>query len=204
MSSIVTAASWNAFPDVRWPWRRLFTALMVSAAAHYLIVEGWSLSGGVPLPVSRPLQAQLEIPPAAIPETPPVASVPLPVMAPAPARVRQTQPLPAAVAEPHTPPIQGAAPPDLRIYAARELDRFPVPLQPLDLRARTERAGFFRFWVSIDSTGHVIAVDWIPADLPASQAALLREWLLASRFMPGFKDERPVKSRILLELGEGF
>jgi hypothetical protein len=39
--------------------------------------------------------------------------------------------------------------------------------------------------------------------LPAALATSARDLLLAARFSPGFKDERPVKSRILLELRYG-
>ena len=78
-----------------------------------------------------------------------------------------------------------------------------APLLPLDLRTGSGRSGIARFWVSIDGMGNVVDVDSIPGDLPAAQSVSAREWLLGVRFTPAFKDERPVKSRIMLELSYG-
>lgn len=206
------SAAWNGSPDARWPWRRLLTALMVSAVAHYLIADGWQPSGGLSQPsVAIPqLQARLEMPedlPAAtekpIAEDTPVESLAKPVPAPRSARVARAMPPAALAAEISSPENPGVAVPDLRIYAARELDRFPVPLTPLDLRTAQGRSGMARFWVSIDVTGYAVEAELITGDLPAALAVSARELLLAGRFSPGFKDERPVKSRILLELRYG-
>lgn len=93
--------------------------------------------------------------------------------------------------------------PDLRIYPARELDRYPVPLSPLDLRAVPGQTGIMRFWITVDPAGNVVDVDRVENDVPAALASLARQLLLATRFEPGFKDERPVKCRILLELRYG-
>jgi hypothetical protein len=206
----MVAAAWLSSVEVRWPWRRLLPALMVSALVHYLIVDGWRPSGGVPqFPVAMPqLQAQLEIPAAlmtatetAVAENPPL----LPEAMPEPPRNRIAQKLPAVVTTADIRPAEspGPAVPDLRIYPARELDRFPVPLMPLDLRTGPGSVGVVRFWVSIDLTGNVVEAELFAGDLPAALAASARNLLLAARFSPGFKDERPVKSRILLELRYG-
>lgn len=206
----MVAAAWLSSVEVRWPWRRLLPALMVSALVHYLIVDGWRPSGGAPqFPVAMPqLQAQLEIPPVlmaaaetAVAENPPL----LPEAMPEPPRNRIAQKLPAVVTAADIRPAEspGPAVPDLRIYPARELDRFPVPLMPLDLRAGPGSVGVVRFWVSIDLTGNVVEAELFAGDLPAALAASARNLLLAARFSPGFKDERPVKSRILLELRYG-
>lgn len=200
-------AGWNGSPEARWPWRRLLPALMASAVAHYLIVDGWRAPGGArQFPAAMPpLQAQLEIPRTemAAPEMVLAENLPLqPAVRPEPrpARVTQAMPPAATAAEIRTPENPGAAVPDLRIYPARELDRYPVPLTPLDLRTVQGRSGMARFWVSIDITGYAIDAELIAGDLPSALAASARELLLAARFSPGFKDERPVKSRILLEL----
>lgn len=205
-------AGWNVSREVRWPWRRLLPALIASAVAHYLIVDGWQSAGGLPQfpAMLPPLQAQLEIPRPAMaePETavaerfstePAVRSVP----EPRPDRLSQAMPSVAAAVEIRPPENSGAPVPDQRIYPSRELDRFPFSLTPLYLRTGQDRSGSARFWVSIDITGHVVDAELIAADLPAAQAATARELLLAARFAPGFKDERPVKSRILLELRYG-
>lgn len=205
-------AGWNAYQEVRWPWRRLLPALIASAVAHYLIVDVWQPAGGLPqFPATLPpLQAQLEIPRVAMtePETavterflpePAVRSGP----EPRPVRLPQAMPPVAAAVEMQSPGNSGAAVPDPRIYPARELDRFPFPLMPLDLRTGQGRTGTARFWVSIDITGSVVEAEFIAADLPAALVSSARELLLAARFSPGFRDERPVKSRILLELRYG-
>ncbi len=74
---------------------------------------------------------------------------------------------------------------------------------PLDLRTGLGSVGVVRFWVSIDITGYAVEAEVITGDLPAALAASARDLLLAARFSPGFKNERPVKSRILLELRYG-
>jgi hypothetical protein len=206
------SAAWNGSPNARWPWRRLLTALMVSAVAHYLIVDGWRPSGGPSqFPAVIPqLQARLEMPevlPAA-PEKTIAEDSPaeLPEKRAALSRTARVAPARApAVAAPemNSPENPGAAVPDLRVYSARELDRYPVPLMPLDLRTGQGRSGIARFWVNIDSMGYAVGVELIAGDLPAVLTASARELLLAARFAPGFKDERPVKSRILLELRYG-
>lgn len=205
------SAAWNGSPDARWPWRRLLTALMASAVGHYLIVDGWQPSGGSPqLSVAAPqLQARLEIPealPAApektIAEVSPAEWLEKQAAVPRPARVAPAIP-PAAATTVGSPENPGATGPDLRIYGARELDRYPVPLTPLDLRTGQGRSGIARFWVNIDSTGYAVEAELIAGDLPALLTASARELLLAARFAPGVKDERPVKSRILLELRYG-
>ncbi len=201
------AATCNAYPVCRWPWRRLWLALIMSTLAHYLIVEGWPPTGGVPLAPSANLQlhAQLELP-AAPPAVPVIASgeqnvKPIPAQPAAPV-APATQPAVSAIV-PQPGPSAGAAMPDPRIFPARELDRYPVPLTPLELRAGTNPAGIVRLWATIDAAGNVVDVDLVAGDAPAALALMARQLLLAARFEPGFKDERPVKCRILLELRYG-
>lgn len=94
----------------------------------------------------------------------------------------------------------GAIVPDSRFYQARELDRYPEPLAPLNLRAAAGRAGSVRLWLSIDRAGNVVDVAVVDAGPSGELESMARESLLATRFMPAVKNERPVKSRILLEL----
>lgn len=205
-------AGWSISPKIGWPWQRMLPALIASALAHYLIVDVWRPSGGPSQfsAVIPQLQARLEMPevlPAALEKTIAedlTAELPeKPAATPRTARVAPAMPPAVAVPETSSPENPGAAVPDLRVYAARELDRYPVPLKPLDLPTGQGRAGIARIWVSIDITGSVVEAEFIAADLPAALAASARELLLAARFSPGFRDERPVKSRILLELRYG-
>jgi TonB family protein len=97
----------------------------------------------------------------------------------------------------------GAGVPDPRFYQARELDRYPAPLAPLNLQAAAGLSGSVRLWLSIDLTGNVVDVSVADADPSGALESRARESLLATRFMPAMKNERPVKSRILLELRYG-
>jgi hypothetical protein len=199
------AGAWNASPACRWPWRRLLPALIASALVHYLIVDGWPPSGGIPhVPAAmRQLQAQLELPAEPLPGIQPgeLPVAPVPAQQPKPAAPAV---LPAVAAVERQPaPSAGAAVPDPRIYQARELDRYPVPLAPLDLRAVPGQTGIMRFWITIDPAGNVVDVDRVESDVPAALASLARQLLLATQFEPGVKEQRPVKCRILLELRYG-
>ena len=200
------AGAWNASPACRWPWRRLLPALIASALAHYLIVDGWPPSGGIAhVPAARlQLQAQLELPgdPLVVPEIRSGERPVEPILAPLAAPAVATPPAVAAV-ERQPAPSAGAAVPDSRIYPARELDRYPFPLAPLDLRAVPGQMGIVRFWITIDPAGNVVDVERVENDVPAALASLARQLLLATRFEPGVKEERPVKCRILLELRYG-
>jgi hypothetical protein len=199
------AGAWNASPVCRWPWRRLLPALIASALVHYLIVDGWPPSGGIPhVPAARlQLQAQLELPAEPLPGIQPGELPVAPVLAQQPKPAAPAV-LPAVAAVERQPaPSAGAAVPDPRIYPARELDRYPVPLAPLDLRAVPGQTGTMRFWITIDPAGTVVDVDRVENDVPAALASLARQLLLATQFEPGVKEQRPVKCRILLELRYG-
>ncbi|MCW5603974.1 MAG: hypothetical protein KIT18_05455, partial [Burkholderiales bacterium] len=91
-------------------------------------------------------------------------------------------------------PGSGAAGTDSRFYPARELDQYPEPLELPDPR-QTPPVAHVRVWVGIDQQGRV--VDVVAAD-PGYPVADIRERLLAIRFVPGRKDGRPVKSRLLV------
>lgn len=210
----MTAANWSIATAQHWSWRRLAVALGASLLTHYLVAGGWPAAGGGRLPtiVAPSLHAQLEL--AVEPRTVPVLPVAESVEPPRehrPAKssrlesapVNRTEP-PDATAPRETSAAANAGPaiPDSRFFPARELDRYPTPLVPLDLRV-PGMVGSVRAWVSIDLAGTVVDVTVIDADPAGVLQRQLREQLLALRFVPGMKDERAVRSRILLELGHG-
>jgi outer membrane biosynthesis protein TonB len=185
------------------PARRMLIALGVSLFVHFLVVGGWGGSGAARTVaiVRMPLQAQLEPMPAALPQ-PAEVDTPLVINA---AQVvvpsRRTPPATAAVTQ--SPAGSAASRTDPRFYLARELDRYPSPLSALGLDHGREAAGRVRLWVSIDQAGQVVDAAVIEADPPGEIERLARERVLATRFMPAWRDGRPVKSRVLLVLLQG-
>jgi len=206
------AASWNPLSMNRWPWRRLALALGASLLAHYLAVDGWPIvGGGRPMvPAAPQLHAQLDVSAepltvpavdtADLPQERPKTEWPRSVSVP---DARPAQPAASAITEVQPAASSGSNIPDPRFYPARELDRYPLPLAPLDLRGMGGRPGHARVWVGIDLSGNVVDVALVDADPSGVLQRQLREQLLAVQFMPGIKDERPVRSRILLELVYG-
>jgi outer membrane biosynthesis protein TonB len=185
------------------PARRMLIALGVSLFMHFLIVGGWGGSGAARTVaiVLMPLQARLEPMPAALP---PPAEVDTPVVITAAQLVVSSRRAPlvtAAVAR--SPAGTAASGTDPRFYLARELDRYPSPLSALGLDNGREAAGGVRLWVSIDQAGRVVDAAVIEADPPGEFERLARERVLATRFMPAWRDGRPVKSRVLLVLLQG-
>ena len=92
---------------------------------------------------------------------------------------------------------------DTNWYAAHELDAFPRALAPLRLDDRAaaefrEAGGRLLLWLRIDEYGQVVEVN-------AGEDAVSRRWVEAARatlakvrFEPARKDERTVKSRLLV------
>jgi hypothetical protein len=155
------------------------------------------------------LKAQLEIAAAPLTVTstaPPELSheASRPEAAPSvPSRVTRTAPPSAVIPEVQSPASSDTAIPDSRFYSARELDRFPAPVTPLELRSGTGRAGSVRVRIGIDLAGRVVEVEVVDGDPSGVLQIYAREQLQAVRFLPGLKDDRPVRSRILLELQYG-
>lgn len=181
------------------PLRRMLIALGASLLAHLLIVGGWGGAGSTARTTAPPLQARLEWIPAVLPSLP---ESELPNHSTAPPQASRRV-LPAKVAAPAVDlSAAGAAAsgPDLRFYLARELDQYPSPLSDL---SRNNRSGSTRLWVSIDQTGRVVDAVVIDADPPGEFERQVRERVLATPFVPARRDGRPVKSRVLLVLGEG-
>lgn len=181
------------------PLRRMLIALGASLLAHFLIVGGWGGAGDAARTTAPPLQARLEWIPA---ELPSLTESELPSHSTAPPQVSRRV-LPATVAATAVnPSAAGAAAsgPDLRFYLARELDQYPSPLSDFSWN---NRSASVRLWVGIDQTGRVVDAVVIDADPPGEFERQARERVLATPFVPARRDGRPVKSRILLVLGEG-
>jgi len=205
------AARWSAVPVQRWSWRRLAVALGASLLAHYLVVGGWPVSGGgrTATVMTPQLHAQLQI--SAVPLTVPFTESadqpeePEQLISAPPVAVlvdRVARRSPAAASETQPAAHARLSVPDPRFFPARELDRYPAPLVPLDLRGMGA-GGAVRAWVSIDLAGNVVEVMVVDAGPSVALQQQVREQLHAVRFMPGMKDERPVRSRVLMELVYG-
>jgi len=89
-----------------------------------------------------------------------------------------------------------------RYYSALELDHYPAPVVPLEnvLADVHGISGRVRLLLRIDLFGRVVDLTVLTADPPGAWGAKAREYLLQTRFTPARKDERPVNSRIVLEL----
>ncbi len=196
----MTNLAWGVPQPQAWPWR-LPVALALSLLAHWMIADSWHPAGGPSrVAAARPLHARLErpaqglAPPAveqSVGETGNGMAVAPVEREPPPAR--RDRPAPAARQD------TGPAAPDTHVYAARELDRYPMLLTPLRL-VEIDGTDGMRFWLGIDMTGAVFEVAPDDAGGYGAPGSAAREILLAARFEPAVKNARPVKSRILLEL----
>lgn len=192
----MATTAWNPALPRHWPWRRLLLAIGISVLVHYLIADSWRSSGGTPpaVAVLPQLQARVALPaellsaPASehqdIPSDPAQAQPLAKAMVQAP---RATPPAPALPEVPRTPGA-GAAVPDQRFYLARDLDQYPAPLVPLNLPAVAGRSGSVRLWLNIDRDGNVVDVSVVNADPSAALETMVREYLLANRFVPAVKE----------------
>ncbi|MBS1216879.1 MAG: TonB domain protein [Proteobacteria bacterium] len=189
--------------------RRPLIALGASLLAHLLIAGSWTGGAGAPhaAAISPPLQARLDAAPALL-----LVTESVPLAAPDAMPVKPSPVLPAS--RPRSRPAAVPATrqtgavtsgPDMRFYLARELDRYPSPLSALRLGSgeREGNAGRVRLWVSIDQAGRVVDAAVIDADPSGTIEQSGRELVLATRFLPGQRDGRPVKSRVLLVLRHG-
>jgi len=90
-------------------------------------------------------------------------------------------------------------------YAAHELDSYPRALAPIRLdhpgAAGDGNAGArLLLWLRIDEFGQVVDVRPGESGLPVAVLDAARASLTAIPFTPGRKDDRPVKSRVLLSV----
>ena len=191
------------------PVRRLIIALGASLLAHYMIAGAWR--GGAPQSAvsQTAIAARLE-PSRLAADAPLLRDAPGTGVASPPAAIHAWSGVPQLArnaARPAQPAVATAqSGPDTRVYLARELDRYPAPVAALslDVGAGGASAGSIRLWVSIDQTGQVTDITVIDAEPPVVFDAVTRERLLGMRFSPAHKDERPVKSRVLLVLSHGL
>ncbi len=177
-------------------WRRAALALAASLLVHALLLELSGGGGPAARVTAQALHAELTtaLPPVQT-VTEHIPAQPAPVVLPKPPVAMTGGP--AAQAAPEAGGAeQSTAGADNRIYSARELDRFPQPLQPLPRWQGTS----LRLWLTIDARGQV--VDIAAAAGEPSPEPLWRERFAGVVFSPALRAERAVKARILLELGE--
>ena len=93
-----------------------------------------------------------------------------------------------------------AAPPvpDSTYYSARDLDTYPRPVVPLRLDFLEGAGARLVLQLLIDEHGAVREVIVVDAALRSELEERVRSALAATRFTPAMKDERAVKSRVLV------
>ena len=200
---------WQSRLAERWLW-----ALAVSALMHVLLWQVWVPAGGAR--VARPklgavFQVQIDTKPESRLLTLSEVIAPATLSA-APGGISVNPQASAATTQPQSsvtaPAAEVAAPvassadtlgPDLRLYGARELDRYPRPATALQLPAWGVGPTSLRFWVSINQVGvveSVTAIDLAAGDLSQQAEALIRQ----TRFMPAERAGHAVRSRVQVVL----
>jgi protein TonB len=193
---------------------RIGMALLVSAALHLLLVVRVEVGGPRPDDSPPSIRARLELAPAPATSSPSPIRTPVrtsPTSVPAegvPPAIEQPslapQPEPGmAVDAPAEPPAEPDAlrvPVDPVFYAARELDVYPVPLEPLRAPAALETRGWVRVLAMVDETGSVTQAEIFDSEPPAVLDGAALAAVRAARFTPARKDGRAVRSRVLIEL----
>lgn len=204
---------------------RIGLALLMSAAAHLLLVVRVEVGGPRPDAPPPSIRARLELLPA--PATPPAPSIRTPDRVPpapmpgdaAPAAIEQPAAAsPVVIEQPPVPspdepsasleapaavavdPQTVSVPVDPAYYAARELDVYPVPLQPLSAQPVSQIRGWVRVLTLVDETGLVTQAEIFDSNPPEALDEAALAAVRASRFSPARKDGRTVRSRILIEL----
>jgi hypothetical protein len=194
------------FPSFPRTLGRLQLALALSALAHGallaipLVETRWP--GAAPGAIDMPMTVRFAPPPAAVPEPAAVTHAEGSRM---PALAGSSRHGESALAVTVVAPPDADAPvvlrvPDPTYYAARDLDTYPRPARPLELE-RPSGLGSIRLLLLIDEHGVVNEIS--PVEAGRLDEAL-RAALAATRFIPGRKDGRDVKSRVLLSVGPGF
>jgi len=134
------------------------------------------------------------------------------------ALVPTVKPLPAVVPQkPRAPAATGLSPEsnaaatlalpqalDPTYYSARDLDTYPRPAAPLELdRIAADAGTSIRLTLLIDEGGSVNEIKLVEPAAPGPLQEAVRGALAATRFIPGRKDGRAVKSRVLLDVTVG-
>ena len=199
--------------------RRLIVACGLSILLHAALLTGLPLNptGGVP-GVSSTIQARLETSAEEVSaET--AAVLPEPVIEPA-AKSAPENPLEIAEpSKPQTRPTVEAAPApsspsagievplirDPTYYTAKDLDALPHALTPVRLdypdRASSLRLdGHVRLLLLIDEFGVVNEASVVEAAPPGYFEEAARSVFMTTRFAPGMKQSRAVKSRVVVQV----
>ncbi len=94
---------------------------------------------------------------------------------------------------------------DTTYYPARQLDVYPALAAGLDLRhsGKAPASGRVLLLVAIDTHGGVNDLSVVEAQPAALFDEAARTAFLSARFRPAFKDGRPVRSRLLIEVTYG-
>jgi len=181
-------------------------ALATSAIAHLILVQ--SLIYDVPQRSARMSDATsitVHLEPLAepvIPNAGPAASA-LPAKPRALAEIRNAEARGTGVRPEQEAGTALALPlaPDPTYYSARDLDVYPRPSVPLDLdRYARGSAGRLRLALLIDEVGIVKEIAVIDSGPAGRLQEELRSALATTRFFPGQKDGRAVKSRVQLSV----
>jgi len=206
---MTAAGCFPPFPGFRPAAGRFALALAASSALHLFLATSLALEAprwGARPAGGDPIAARLLPPAAPAPEPPVDAFTAGPRAAAgndsrrvAPARKR-VFPKPEAASSPGLPQAL-----DPTYYSARDLDVYPRPAVPLDLDrfAGGVAGGRFRLALLIDEGGVVNEITVVEAGPPGRWQEQLRAALAATRFIPGKKDGRAVKSRVLLSVSLG-
>ena len=102
---------------------------------------------------------------------------------------------------PASPKLPAAV--DTTWYAAHDIDVYPRPGVPLRLappEGAGERDVRLALWLRIDEQGEVVEVTAAEPGTPAAWVDAARASLVAIRFAPARRDERAVRSRLLLSV----
>ena len=151
-----------------------------------------------------PITVRLEAPPVLAPEVTGVSALEahqVPLATPrSTARTEQSPERDPPIVEARPAPEASALPraTDPHYYAARDLDHYPWPLVPLQLEHLAESRSELRLELLIDESGVVQEVVFVQPARPGEAEEKLRTALVATQFMPGRKEGRPVKSRLVM------
>lgn len=198
---------------LRAPLRRLHCALALSAALHVLFVyflPHAAPQGSAAARITVPLLVRLEAAAGREPDEPAPTAEAAPGWRDEPKKPQGARTARRAEAQAQEP-ARAPAPPqptDPTYYSARELDEYPRPVAPFEFEALVvfapQRAALrVRAVLRIDEHGTVTGVELLEPDPPGRLGEELRSMLLAARFYPARRQERAVRSRIVLSVNLG-
>jgi hypothetical protein len=204
----MTAAVFHlSFPGVRDAARRFALALALSAVLHLLLAGFLALDAAQwmapPMP-SGALTVRIESPSPRAERADAMAAAPVALHAGRGRGGRNAIEAEARAKHEAEAPLALPQVPDPVYYSARDLDHYPRPAVPLDFDrlVRSVEGGSatrFRVLLLIDEGGIVTETSVIEGEPPRLGDAL-RAAFAATRFLPGQRDGRPVKSRVTLSV----